>query len=112
MPLGRHVFSVGANQFVRVMLGLHGVTEITTSYRAFTRETFLKVDPSSVPWQEKSFIFVPVFLVRMLDTGARSTEIPMTMHPRMQGYSKMIYWRYIRDIVGFSLKSRLGMVAK
>jgi hypothetical protein len=29
------------------------------------------------------------------------------MHPRMQGYSKMIYWRYIRDIVSFSVKSRL-----
>ncbi len=112
MPLGRRVLSVGANQFVRAMLGLHDVTEITTSYRAFTRETFLKVDPCSVPWQEKSFIFVPVFLVRMLDTGARSTEIPMTMHPRVQGYSKMIYWRYIRDIVGFSLKARLGIVAK
>jgi dolichol-phosphate mannosyltransferase len=112
MPLSRRILSVGANQFVRVMLGLHGVTEITTSYRAFTAETFQKVDPSSVPWQEKSFIFVPVFLVRMLDTGACSTEIPMTMHPRMQGYSKMIYWRYIRDIVGFSLKSRLGMVVK
>ena len=112
MPLSRRVLSVSANQFVRAMLGLHEVTEITTSYRAFTRETFLKIDPSSVPWQEKSFIFVPVFLVRMLDTGARATEIPMTMHPRVQGYSKMIYWRYMRDIVGFSLKSRLGMMAK
>ena len=110
MPFGRRVLSVGANQLVRLMLGLHGLTEITTSYRAFTREAFLKVDPSSVPWREKSFIFVPVFLVRMLDTGARSTEIPMTMHPRVQGYSKMSYWRYIRDIVGFSLKSRIGRV--
>lgn len=107
MPLSRRILSVGANQFVRVMLGLHGVTEITTSYRAFTAETFQKVDPSSVPWQEKSFIFVPVFLVRMLDTGARATEIPMTMHPRVLGYSKMIYWRYIRDILSFSVKSRL-----
>ncbi len=109
MPFYRKVLSVGANQFVRTMLGLHGVTEITTSYRAFTKETFLKVDPATVPWQEKSFIFVPVFLVRMLETGARATEIPMTMHPRMLGYSKMIYWRYIRDIVRFSIRSRLGL---
>lgn len=107
MPFYRKVLSVGANQFVRSMLGLQGVTEITTSYRAFTKETFLKVDPATVPWQEKSFIFVPVFLVRMLETGARATEIPMTMHPRMLGYSKMIYWRYIRDIVRFSVRSRL-----
>lgn len=109
MPLGRRVLSVAANQIVRAMLGLRGITEITTSFRAFTRDTFLKVDPESVPWQEKSFIFVPVFLVRMLETGAPATEIPMTMHPRMLGYSKMIYWRYIRDILRFSVKSRLAM---
>ncbi|MEZ4768803.1 MAG: hypothetical protein R2844_10320 [Caldilineales bacterium] len=71
----------------------------------------MKVDPDSVPWQEKSFIFVPVFLVRMLETGARATEIPMTMHPAC-GYSKMIYWRYMRDILSFSLKSRLGIADK
>lgn len=112
MPLYRKALSVMANQVVRSALGLKEVTEITTSYRAFTRETFSKVDPDSVPWQEKSFIFVPVFLVRMLETGARATEIPMTMHPRVLGYSKMIYWRYVRDILSFSLKSRLGMVPK
>ncbi|HRX03460.1 MAG TPA: hypothetical protein P5148_09965, partial [Anaerolineae bacterium] len=108
----RKALSVGANQVVRSALGLKNVTEITTSYRAFTSETFLKVDPDSVPWQEKSFIFVPVFLVRMLETGASATEIPMTMHPRVRGYSKMIYWRYMRDILSFSLKSRLGISSK
>jgi dolichol-phosphate mannosyltransferase len=112
MPAYRKVLSVGANQVVRSALGLHGVTEITTSYRAFTRETFLKVDPATVPWQEKSFIFVPVFLVRMLETGARAAEIPTTMHPRVLGYSKMIYWRYIRDILIFSARSRLGLEPK
>jgi dolichol-phosphate mannosyltransferase len=112
MPAYRKVLSVGANHVVRSALGLHGVTEITTSYRAFTKETFLQVDPATVPWQEKSFIFVPVFLVRMLETGARAAEIPMTMHPRTQGYSKMIYWRYIRDILIFSTRSRLGLEPK
>lgn len=112
MPFHRKILSIGANQMVRWMLGLRGVTEITTSFRAFTRETFLRVDPDSVPWQEKSFIFVPVFLVRMLETGARATEIPMTMHPRMLGYSKMVYWRYIRDIMRFSIRSRLSMMGR
>ncbi len=112
MPFYRKVLSVGANQVVRGALGLHGVTEITTSYRAFTKETFLKVDPATVPWQEKSFIFVPVFLVRLLETGARATEIPMTMHPRTQGYSKMVYWRYMRDILLFSARERLGAESK
>ncbi len=107
MPPHRKVLSVGANQLVRSALGLKGVTEITTSYRAFTKDVFLRIDPASVPWQEKSFIFVPVFLVRMLENGASATEIPMTMHPRTLGYSKMIYSRYIRDILLFSARSRL-----
>jgi len=77
-----------------------------------TREIFLKVNPESVAWQEKSFIFVPVFLVRLLGCGAHATEISMTEHPRSGGYSKMIYWRYILDIFRFSMKYRVDMMRK
>ena len=112
MPFFRLVLSVGANSLIRLMLGLKGVTDFTTSYRAFTKEIFLKVDPESVAWQEKSFIFVPVFLVRLLDCGARAREISMTEHPRSGGYSKMIFWRYILDIFWFSIKYRLDKVLK
>jgi hypothetical protein len=107
MPFYRRVMSVAANQVIRLMLGLKGITEITTSYRAFTRDTFLRVKPESVPWHERSFIPVPVFLVRMLECGARAVEVPITMHPRTRGYSKMVYWKYIRDILKFSVRSRL-----
>jgi dolichol-phosphate mannosyltransferase len=108
MPLFRRVLSVGANQVIRILLGLKDVTEITTSYRAFTKEIFMRVKPESVPWKERSFIPVPVFLVRMLESGARAVEVPITMHPRTRGHSKMAYWPYIRDIFLFSLRSRLG----
>jgi dolichol-phosphate mannosyltransferase len=110
MPFYRLVLSVGSNQLIRLMLGLKGVTDFTTSYRAFTKEIFLKVDPDSIAWQEKSFIFVPVLLVRLLECGAHFTEISMTEHPRSVGYSKMIYRKYILDIIWFSLKTRLGMI--
>jgi dolichol-phosphate mannosyltransferase len=106
MPFHRRVLSVVANQVIRFMLGLKGVTEITTSYRAMTREAFLRVPPDSVPWHERSFIPVPVFLVRLLEYGANATEVPITMHPRTRGYSKMVYWKYIRDILRFSIRSR------
>jgi dolichol-phosphate mannosyltransferase len=112
MPWQRRILSVGANQVIRLMLGLRDITEVTTSYRAFTRELFLKVDPESVPWYEQSFIAVPVFLVRMIDSGARVTEIPITMHPRVRGYSKMSYGKYIRDVLLFSIRSRLGIEKK
>lgn len=108
MPLFRRVLSVGANLVLRWMLGLKNITEITTSYRAFTKEMFMRVDPTSVPWQEKSFIAVPVFLIRMVESGAHTKEIPMTMHPRTRGYSKMLYSRYIRDIFRFAISTRHG----
>ena len=112
MSLYRLTLSVGANQLMRMMLGIKGVTDFTTSYRAFTKEIFLKVDPDSVTWQEKSFIFVPVSLVRMVECGARVTEISMTEHPRNHGYSKMNYRGYIFDIIRFSIKSRLEKIRK
>jgi dolichol-phosphate mannosyltransferase len=112
MPFYRRVLSVAANQVIRVVLGLRGVTEITTSYRALTKETFLRVPVDAVPWEERSFIPVPVFLVRMLEYGAHATEIPITMHPRTHGYSKMVYWKYIRDILRFALRSRFGRGAR
>jgi dolichol-phosphate mannosyltransferase len=112
MSLFRLTLSVGANQMMRMMIGVKGVTDFTTSYRAFTKEIFLKVSPESVTWEEKSFIFVPVFLVRLLECGAHAREISVTEHPRSRGYSKMIYWRYIYDIIRFSIKSRLDIILK
>jgi dolichol-phosphate mannosyltransferase len=110
MPFIRRLLSIGANGVLRLALGLKGITEITTSFRAIRKEAFLLLDEDDVPWwEEKSFIAVPVFLVRMLDKGATATEVPMTMHPRVKGYSKMIYWRYIRDVLWFSFKDRLGL---
>lgn len=113
MPFYRKILAYGANQVLRTALGLRGVTEITTSFRAIRKEAFLSIDESEVPWwEEKSFIAVPVFLVRMLKKGAKATEVPMTMHPRVRGYSKMIYWRYIRDVLWFSFQDRLGLNKK
>lgn len=109
MPAFRRLLSVGANGVLRIALGLKNITEITTSFRAIRKETFLLLDEDDVPWWDaQSFIAVPVFLVRMLEKGAKATEVPMTMHPRVEGYSKMIYMRYIRDVLWFAIKDRLN----
>jgi dolichol-phosphate mannosyltransferase len=105
MPWYRWVMSVVANQMIRLMLNIHNVKEITTSYRAFTSSLFNKIEGMAIPWQQESFIAVPVYLVRMLHSGAKVTEIPMTMHARAGGYSKMIYWKYILDVTAFCIKS-------
>ncbi|MGB7339465.1 MAG: glycosyltransferase [Phototrophicaceae bacterium] len=110
MPAFRRVLSVGANGVLRLALGLRNITEITTSFRAIRKATFLELKEDDVPWWEpQSFIAVPVFLVRMLENGAKATEVRMTMHPRVNGYSKMVYWRYVRDVLTFAVKDRLGL---
>lgn len=109
MPPFRRFLSHGANAVLRTALGLRHITEITTSFRAIKKEAFLRIKESDVPWwEERSFIAVPVFLVRMLEAGATSAEVPMTMHPRVLGYSKMVYWRYIRDVLWFAFRDRMG----
>jgi dolichol-phosphate mannosyltransferase len=105
IPWYRWVMSVVANQMIRMMLNIKDVREITTSFRAFTRGLFQKIETLPIPWQEDSFIAVPVYVVKMLRSGANVTEIPMTMHARAGGYSKMIYWKYIRDVTFFCIKS-------
>lgn len=110
MPFYRRVLSIGANGVLRLALGMKGITEITTSFRAIRKQAFLLLKEEDVPWwEERSFIAVPVFLVRMLERGAKATEVPMTMHPRVRGYSKMIYWRYIRDVLWFAFRDRFGL---
>jgi len=109
MPPFRRLLSHGANGVLRMALGLRHITEITTSFRAIKKQAFLRIKESDVPWwEERSFIAVPVFLVRMLEAGASSAEVPMTMHPRVMGYSKMVYWRYIRDVLWFAFRDRMG----
>jgi dolichol-phosphate mannosyltransferase len=111
MPPFRRLLSHGANTVLRWALGLHQLTEITTSFRAIKKEAFLRLEESDVPWwEERSFISVPVFLIRMLEKGATSAEVPMTMHPRVMGYSKMVYWRYIRDVLWFAFRDRMGWI--
>lgn len=107
MPWYRKVLSFSANQLICIILGLKNIKEITTSYRAFTKDLFLKIPENSVPWKEESFIAVPVLLIRMLEHCNKVVEVPITMHIRTRGYSKMFYFRYLRDIVIFSIKSKL-----
>ncbi len=110
MPLYRRILRIGANGVLRVARGMKCITEITTSFRSIRKEAFLLLKEEDVPWwEERSFIAVPVFLVRMLERGAKATEVPMTMHPRVKGYSKMIYWRYIRDVLWFAFRDRFGL---
>jgi dolichol-phosphate mannosyltransferase len=103
----RRVFSWGANFVSGMLLGIHQVHEFTASYRAFTKELFSRINPETIPWRGKSFIFQPAFLFAASEAKAKMTEVPITFTDRKRGYSKMEYVQYIKDILMFGIRSRM-----
>jgi len=105
----RRFFSWGANVITRFLVDSRDVHEFTTSYRAFDREIFSKIDFSDIPWQGKSFVFQPAFLYGAIRAGAKIKEVPIVFVDRERGYSKLAMVSYIRDLLMFGMKVRLGM---
>ena len=103
----RRFFSWSANLVARILMGIMEIHEFTTSFRAFTKEVFAKIDIDKIPWQGKSFIFQPAFLYAAIESGANIKEVPIIFTDRERGYSKMNTAAYIFDLILFSLKVRV-----
>lgn len=103
----RRFFSWSANWVSRVLLGAYKVREFTTSYRAFTKDLFFKVNLEEIPWRGNSFVFQPAFLYGVFKAGAKIKEIPIVFVDRTRGLSKMQIFNYIKDLLLFCIKARL-----
>lgn len=103
----RRFFSWSANLYSRVLMGVYKIHEFTTSYRAFTKELFAKLDLSEIPWKGKSFLFQPAFLYTCIYQGAKVKEIPIVFIDRSRGLSKMEIVQYIIDLSLFGIRVRL-----
>lgn len=103
----RRFFSRAANLYSRVLMGVYKIHEFTTSYRAFTKELFAKLDLSEIPWRGKSFLFQPAFLYTCIYQGAKVKEIPIVFVDRSRGLSKMEIIQYIVDLSLFGIRVRL-----
>ena len=103
----RKFFSWSANWVSRILLGIYRVHEFTTSYRAFTKELFMKLNVDEIPWKGKSFVFQPAFLYAVFKVGANIKEIPIVFVDRSRGLSKMQILSYIKDLLFFGIKCRI-----
>lgn len=103
----RRFFSRSANIVSRYLLGIKKVHEFTTSYRAFTKNLFLKINLDDIPWQGTSFVFQPAFLYAAYRAKAKITEIPIVFVDRSRGISKMQIIRYIMDLLVFGVRTRI-----
>jgi dolichol-phosphate mannosyltransferase len=102
----RQFFTWGSSIVCRILTGLFAVHDFTPNFRAFTKELFLKIDKTRIPWRAKSFIIQPSFLYEAISAGAKYKEIPIVFTRRGAGYSKNQVLAYAGDIFRFGLKAR------
>ena len=90
VPHWRLVLSKSCSAFYRVVapVRLHTYTSVFRAYRKTVVET--------VAFQEDGFVSATEVLIRAAEQGYRITEVPMTLHARKIGRTKMKILRTIR----------------
>ncbi len=106
LPFTRKFFSLGSSIFCRIVMGPISVREFTNSARAFTPELFKKINWERLPWQRKTFIYMPAFLNEAMLAGAKHKEVPLIFKNRSGGYSKNKIINYTLDILIYSVEAR------
>jgi dolichol-phosphate mannosyltransferase len=84
--LGRHLLSKGGSLYSRVLLGLD-VRDLTSGFKAFTRETLEAIDLASV--RSEGYAFQIELTYRAILAGKRAVEHPIVFVDRRVGQSKM-----------------------
>lgn len=84
--LGRHALSKGGSLYSRTILGVP-IRDLTTGYKAFTRNALKRIDLARVSSNGYSFQIEMTY--RALRAGLRVMEVPITFVDRRVGQSKM-----------------------
>jgi dolichol-phosphate mannosyltransferase len=99
---GRLMLSKGGSLYSRVILGV-GVRDLTTGYKAFTRQALLSIDLDTIRSNGYSFQIEMTF--RALKRGLRVVEVPIVFVDRTLGQSKM-NGKIFREAIGIVWKLR------
>ncbi len=84
--LRRHIISRGGSLYARAILGV-GVRDLTTGYKAYTREALEEIDVDSL--QSDGYSFQIETTYRALCRGLRVEEVPIVFVDRRVGRSKL-----------------------
>lgn len=84
--LGRQVLSSGGSLYARTILGV-AVRDLTTGYKAYTREALVAIDVESLRAIGYAFQIETTF--RALQLGLRVVEVPIVFADRRVGQSKL-----------------------
>ncbi len=85
-PKSREFLSRGANIYNRLMLGI-GVRDATGGFRVYRAATLQKIDLNNV--QSAGYCFQIDMTLRVLQSGLKLVEVPITFVERERGSSKM-----------------------
>lgn len=108
----RRFLSWAANLSARILFGALKIHEFTTSFRAFNRQVYEKIDFKKIPYRGKSFIFQPAFLYAAILHNIKITEVPIIFTDRRRGYSKMDMLKYSSELLAYGIKCRSQKSAK
>lgn len=108
ISLMRQLFSFGSSFICRLLTGIWEISDFTPSYKAYTKDLYLKMDTSSIPWQGTTFLIQPAAVVEAKKVGAKMGEVPIRFINRRVDKSKNEILNYIFDIIGYGLEVRLS----
>jgi dolichol-phosphate mannosyltransferase len=83
---GRNLISRGGSLYSRIILGV-GVRDLTTGYKAYTREALERIDVDSL--QSDGYAFQIETTYRALCHGLHVEEVPIVFVDRRAGHSKL-----------------------
>ena len=112
ISLVRQLFSFGSSLVMRILTGIWQISDFTPSFKAYTKELYLRMDWEAIPWHGMTFLIQPAAVVEAYRAGARMTEVPIVFRKRGADRSKNEVANYIIDIIGYGLEvglSRLGI---
>ena len=97
----RKVLSWTGNFLVRLLTGLWGVHEFTTSFRAFTTQFYRKMNTENFSFADNTFL--PAFVVEAKRCGAKIKEVPIVFENRQKGKSKIEVLHYVPSMLKYLL---------
>jgi len=106
--LGRHIISKGGSLYSRMVLGV-SVRDLTTGYKAFTRQALERLDLSKV--ESNGYCFQIEMTYRAVQRGLKVVEVPIVFVDRREGQSKMSRKIFV-EALGAVWKLRLKSLSK
>lgn len=109
ISLIRQLFTFGSSVVMRLSTGIWQISDFTPSFKAYTKDLYLRMNWEAVPWHGTTFLIQPAAVVEAKRAEAKMIEVPIKFSERGADRSKNEIANYIIDILGYGMEVRLSM---